>query len=124
MPLREVASAVEELVQQERKALTAMDSFQKADEYMAQRKRLHPEDIVSKTLEHFQKLFEVVCACRLALGHVAGWTRLAGPRPLLHAVLELSGMRFLCSPSLSSDSHPSFDSPGASSALLKASCPR
>ena len=68
MPLREVASAVEELVQQERKALTAMDSFQKADEYMAQRKRLHPEDIVSKTLEHFQKLFEVVCAC-------SPWTR-------------------------------------------------
>ena len=59
LPLRDIASAVETLVQQERKALRALDSFDGADEHVKKALRLHPEDVLSQVCGHFSKLFEV-----------------------------------------------------------------
>ena len=59
MPLRDIAAAVETLVQQERKALRALDSFSAADTHLQSTLQLHPEDMLGRMLTHFQKLFEV-----------------------------------------------------------------
>ena len=59
MPLRDIAHAVEELVGQERKALRALDSFERADAYVEQQMRLDPSDLLSKLCAHFCRLFEL-----------------------------------------------------------------
>ena len=48
--------AVETLVQQERKALAALDSFDGADEHLQSTLQLHPEDVLSQVLTHFEAL--------------------------------------------------------------------
>ena len=50
---------VEGLVQQERKALRALDSFDRADAHLKSTLQMHPEDMLSRVVAHFAKLFEV-----------------------------------------------------------------
>lgn len=52
---REILSQVQELVSQERKALRALDTFQRADMHL----KLQPEDLVSRLCSHFSRLFDV-----------------------------------------------------------------
>ena len=51
----ELSAAVRELVHQERRALAALDNFTKADLAV----RLNPEELLTKILAHFQRLFDV-----------------------------------------------------------------
>ena len=55
MPLAQISSALSELVEQERKSLAAIETFERAD----LRLTLHPEDVLSKLTAHFLRLFEV-----------------------------------------------------------------
>lgn len=52
---RDILESVQELVTQERKALRALDTFQRADMHL----KLQPDDLVSKLCTHFERLFEV-----------------------------------------------------------------
>ena len=55
VPHRDLLAQVQELVAQERKALRALDTFQRADMHL----KLQPEDLTSKMCMHFGRLFEV-----------------------------------------------------------------
>jgi len=50
---RDMLDAVNDLVQQERKALRALDTFQRADLHL----QLQPQDLLSKLCNHFGRLF-------------------------------------------------------------------
>ena len=58
-PLREISSAIEELVQQERRALIAIDSFKLADEHIGRQVRMDPADTLRHIVTHFGRLFGV-----------------------------------------------------------------
>lgn len=52
---RDMLDAVNDLVQQERKALRALDTFERADLHL----QLQPEDLLSKLCNHFGRLFSL-----------------------------------------------------------------
>ena len=52
---RDILHAVNDLVQQERKALRAIDTFERADLHL----HLQPEDLLSKLCTHFRRLFSL-----------------------------------------------------------------
>ena len=52
---RDILHAVNDLVQQERKALRAIDTFERADLHL----HLQPEDLLSKLCNHFGRLFSL-----------------------------------------------------------------
>ena len=59
LSLQDIAHAVEQLVQQERKAMRALDTFQRADSFVDSQVRLDPSDIISRLCAHFQRLFDL-----------------------------------------------------------------